>query len=900
MFGFLSKIFGSANDRIVKKLLREIEQINHLEQYYCEMTDESLLKASTDLKEKVQSGAKTLDEVTYDAFALVREGAKRVLGQRHFDEQLMGGLVLHQGMICEMKTGEGKTLVATLPAYLNALTGKGVHIVTVNDYLAQRDSGWMGPLFNFLGLSVATVTGQTGDEERIQSYKADITYATNNELGFDYLRDNMKFGTDARVQRQFHYAIIDEVDSILIDEARTPLIISGPTSDRSNLYITINNLVKKLDKEDYEIEEKTKSVNLNDQGMSKIEEMLVSAKLIKDGSSLYDFEYTHLVHFINQSLKAHTMFHDNVDYMVKDGQLMIIDEFTGRVLEGRRYSEGLHQALEAKENLTIQNENQTLASITFQNYFRMYPKISGMTGTAMTEANEFKFIYNLDVVGIPPHKPIKRVDHDDEIYGSKEEKYDAILKAIKEAHEKGQPILVGTVSIEKSEVISTLFNKHKIKHKVLNAKYHEQEAGIISQAGRFGAVTIATNMAGRGTDIMLGGNLKMLLKDPSNTLSKEQLEKQVEEEKEKVMQAGGLFVIGTERHESRRIDNQLRGRSGRQGDPGRTKFFLSLEDDLMRIFASERVTQILKRFGLKGGEALHDPMITRALEKAQQRVEAGNYEVRKNLLKFDDIMNDQRKIIYAKRNDIISAQNIIQTLFDSAEDWLSSVINTFIPQSKFRDDWDLEGLAAEIERVLDVKIDTQKITKDQMIEDDIHQYALSLAKELFLGKQKDFGEMFNDVLKYIILNLIDQSWKEHLYNLDHLRQGIGLRAYGQKDPFQEYKKESFSLFEQMLDHFAVNILQVISHLHPNPNADIQKVKSAKEDLHNLSQTRVDPALQKDSSSAVRLQPSTNVYVDPDKRDSKDPNTWGRVARNELCPCGSGKKYKQCHGAVMSQ
>jgi len=897
MFGFLSKIFGTANDRIVKKLLNEIEQINHLEQYYSEMTDESLLKASMNLKEQVQSNTKTLDEITYDAFALVREGAKRVLGQRHFDEQLMGGLVLHRGMICEMKTGEGKTLVATLPAYLNALTGKGVHIVTVNDYLAARDAGWMGPLFNFLGLSVSTVTGQTNDEDRIQSYKADITYATNNELGFDYLRDNMKFGADAKVQRPFHYAIIDEVDSILIDEARTPLIISGPTSDRSNLYITINNLVKKLDKEYYEIEEKTKSVTLNDQGMSKVEEMLVTAKLIKDGSSLYDFEYTHLVHFINQSLKAHTMFRDNVDYMVKDGQLMIIDEFTGRVLEGRRYSDGLHQALEAKENLTIQNENQTLASITFQNYFRMYPKISGMTGTAMTEANEFKFIYNLDVVAIPPHKPITRIDHDDEIYGTKEEKYDAILKAVNEAHEKGQPILVGTVSIEKSEVISTLFNKHKIKHKVLNAKYHEQEAGIISQAGRFGAVTIATNMAGRGTDIMLGGNLKMLLKDPANTLSKEQLEKQIAEEKERVMQAGGLFVIGTERHESRRIDNQLRGRSGRQGDPGRTKFFLSLEDDLMRIFASERVTQILKRFGLKGGEALHDPMITRALEKAQQRVESGNYEVRKNLLKFDDIMNDQRKIIYAKRNDIISAQNIIQSLFDSAEDWLSGVINTFIPQDKFRDDWDLEGLAAEIERVLDIKIDTQKIIKDQMVEDDIHQYAFSLAKELFLGKQKDFGDMFNDVLKYIILNLIDQSWKEHLYNLDHLRQGIGLRAYGQKDPFQEYKKESFYLFEQMLDHFAVNILQVISHLHPNPNADIQKAKSAKDDLHNLSQTRVDPALQRDTSSAIKLQPSTNMYVDPDKRDSKDPNTWGRVARNELCPCGSGKKYKQCHGSV---
>jgi preprotein translocase subunit SecA len=906
MFGILRKIFGSTNDRIIKKLKKEIRQINHLEDYYVGLTDESLKSATIDLKQKVQSGAKSVDDVVYDAFALVREASKRLFSKRHFDEQLIGGLILHRGMITEMRTGEGKTLTATLPAYLNALTGKGVHIVTVNDYLAKRDSEWMSPLFNFLGLSVGYIVSGLSEKERQEAYNCDITYATNNELGFDYLRDNMKFSVQAKAQRPFNYAIIDEVDSILVDEARTPLIISGPVNDRSDLYVKINSLVKTLDQTYYDKDEKTRSVNLNEAGISKIEELLTKNGLIEEDTSIYDFENTYLVHFVNQSLKAHTMFRNDVDYLIQNGQLMIIDEFTGRVMEGRRYSDGLHQALEAKEGLVVQNENQTLASITYQNYFRLYPKLSGMTGTAMTESAEFKFIYNLDVVSVPPHRKVTRIDYDDEIYGTQTEKYDAILKLVKASHEKGQPVLIGTVSIEKSEEISKIFSINNITHKVLNAKYHEQEAHIISQAGRYGSVTIATNMAGRGTDIMLGGNAEMLLEEMnlSNTDDKkaaeESLELQIKEEKAKVVEAGGLLVVGTERHESRRIDNQLRGRSGRQGDPGATKFFLSLEDDLMRIFASDKIAGLLRNLGLKDGEAIQHPMISKALEKAQHKVESNNYEIRKNLLKFDDIMNEQRKIVYSQRNDIIGAQNIIETVVESAKDWIEQTVKTFIPVNSFRDDWQLEELQKDIEQVLNLKFDIQKIAESELTEEDIIKLLQKNAEELFFAKQKAFGDkLFNSASQYVILGLLDQGWKEHLHNLDHLRQGISLRAYGQKDPLNEYKKEAFILFEQMLKSFQNNIIETIAHLQVDSDANIENAIQEKTKARKTSETRIDPAFERFNTGTVvetKLK-AFKSYVNPEDRDANDPDSWGKISRNEVCPCGSGKKYKQCHGIV---
>jgi preprotein translocase subunit SecA len=908
MLGLLRKIFGTTNDRVIKKLKKEIVNISHLEDYYVNFSDEALKKTTDEFKSQLQSGAKKLDDILYDAFAVVREASKRVMQKRHFDEQLIGGLILHRGMITEMRTGEGKTLTSTLPAYLNALTGKGVHIVTVNDYLAKRDSEWMGPLFNFLGLSVGYIVSGMYDEARKKAYQCDITYATNNELGFDYLRDNMKFSINAKAQRPFNYAIIDEVDSILVDEARTPLIISGPVNDKSNFYIVIDSLIKQIDGSHYERDEKMRSITLNEAGLLRIEELLVENNLIKKGDSVYDFQNTHLVHFINQALKANIMFRNNVEYLIQDGKLMIIDEFTGRVMQGRRYSDGLHQALEAKEGLAIQNENQTLASITFQNYFRLYPKLSGMTGTAMTESAEFKFIYNLEVVSVPPHRSVRRKDYDDEIYGSKAEKYDAILKLVKEANDKGQPVLVGTVSIEKSEEISQIFRQNNIEHQVLNAKYHEQEAHIISQAGRFKAVTIATNMAGRGTDIMLGGNLEMLMEEvkieneEERLVEFERLQTQVAEEKEKVLQAGGLFVVGTERHESRRIDNQLRGRSGRQGDPGMTKFFLSLDDDLMRIFASEKTAGFLRSLGLKNGEAIQHPMISRALEKAQQKVEANNYEIRKNLLKFDDIINNQRKIVYSHRDDILSAQNILETVIESAKQWVDHTVKEFIPPNTFREEWQLNNLQKEVERVLNIKIDIADISQGEMVEEDIASFIKSASEKLFLDKQIALGEkLFSSAMQYVVLGLLDQGWKEHLYNLDHLRQGISLRAYGQKDPLNEYKKESFALFEQMLSSFTTNMVETVSHIHVDQEINVEEALKEKSAQQKVSETRLDPALTKyDNGPRIEAElQKSKAYVPVEERDPKDPNTWGRIARNDSCPCGSGKKYKQCHGAISS-
>lgn len=908
MFSILTKIFGTANERVIKRLRKEIVKINSFEEAMQKLTDEELKAKTEEFKQKL-AGGKTLDDIAYEAFAVVREAAKRVLGQRHYDVQLIGGLILHRAAISEMRTGEGKTLVSTLPTYLNALTGKGVHVVTVNDYLAKRDSEWMGKIFKFLGLTVGTIIGEMSDIERKFAYSCDITYATNNELGFDYLRDNMKFTEASKVHRPFNYALIDEVDSILIDEARTPLIISGPVDDHSELYVKVDALTRLLQPSDYEKDEKVKTVNLTDEGINKVELMLAEKGIIAKQTSLYDFENLSLVHYINQSLRAHYIFARDVDYLVKNNKVMIIDEFTGRIMEGRRYSDGLHQSLEAKERVPIQNENQTLASITFQNYFRMYPKLSGMTGTAMTEASELKDIYNLDVISVPTHNKVTRKDLDDEIYGTKKEKYNAIIKLIKDCYGRGQPILVGTVSIEKSEEISKELTKNGIEHKVLNAKMHEQEAHIIAQAGRFKAVTIATNMAGRGTDIKLGGNDEMRIEElAAENLNPEQynlavsrIKEDVSAEKEQVLQAGGLYVIGTERHESRRIDNQLRGRAGRQGDPGSTKFFLSLEDDLMRIFASDRISGILRTLGLKDGEAIGHPMISRSLEKAQQKVEGHNYEIRKNLLRFDDVMNDQRKIVYEQRNEIISSSDVSEFTLSMTEQLVNSIVLRHVEPNSYREDWRLDDLSSDIERTFDIEITPETINRVEGTEIEIAQKLTELVNSLMKHKEESYGfEIMNDASKYILLTTLDQVWKEHLHNLDYLRQGISLRAYGQKDPLSEYKREAFSLFEKMLDHLRELYIQRLCYLHMDTgHINRQAMSLANKELQEMQKGRIDPAFE-NYNAGVSLEAKATPfksYVDPEERDPDDPETWGKISRNELCPCGSGKKYKHCHGTM---
>ncbi len=906
MFSILTKIFGTANDRIIKKLHKEIEKINNIESQIQKLTDKQLQNKTLELKESLANGS-TEDDICYEAFAVVREAAKRVIGQRHYDVQMIGGLLMHRNTIAEMRTGEGKTLSSTLPAYLNALSGKGVHIVTVNDYLAKRDSEWMGSVFRFLGLSVGAVIGDMSDMERKDAYNCDITYATNNELGFDYLRDNMKFTEDSKVQRKFNYAIIDEVDSILIDEARTPLIISGPVDDRSELYGKIDVLVRNLDATDYEKDEKLKTVNLTEEGINKIELMLAENGLIATHSSLYDFDNLNLVHYISQSLKAHYIFSRDVDYLVKDGKVMIIDEFTGRVMDGRRYSDGLHQSIEAKEKVDIQNENQTLASITFQNYFRLYPKLSGMTGTAMTEAGEFKDMYNLEVVSVPTHNKVTRVDLDDEIYGTKKEKYNAIITLIKDCYERGQPVLVGTISIEKSEEISKSLDASGIKHRVLNAKMHEHEAHVIAQAGRFKSVTIATNMAGRGTDIMLGGNPEMMIQDLDNKnlnsnerdLEISRIKEIVAKEKDQVIKAGGLYVIGTERHESRRIDNQLRGRSGRQGDPGSTRFFLSLEDDLMRIFASDRISGVLRTLGLKDGEAIGHPMISRSLEKAQQKVEAHNYEIRKNLLRFDDVMNDQRKIIYEQRNEIIASEDVLDFRINMSEQLVKNIVSRYITPNSYREDWLVDDMISEIHNSLGFEISSKDIMSIDGSENEIAEKINIMLQDLFAHKDQIYGSNnMRDASKYILLTTLDQVWKEHLHNLDYLRQGISLRAYGQKDPLNEYKKEAFSLFEKMLDHLRQLYIQRLCFLHiDNERLERAALKLANKELQEMHTSRNDPAFEKFNTghSIETKAKAFKAYVEPDKRDPNDAETWGKIARNEPCPCGSGKKYKHCHG-----
>jgi preprotein translocase subunit SecA len=904
------KVFGTSNERVISSLKPIVATINSFEATISKLSDEALASKTIEFKDRLAQG-QTLEDILPEAFAVVREASIRTIGLRHFDVQLIGGIILHRGIVSEMKTGEGKTVVATLPVYLNALTGKGVHVVTVNDYLVKRDTEWVGKIYTFLGLKVGCIYSNIDDETRKEAYLADITYGTNNEFGFDYLRDNLKYEIEHMAQREFNYAIVDEVDSILIDEARTPLIISGPTEDNSELYHKIDRLIPKLNAEDFQIDEKSKSVVVTDQGNHTIESLLKGSRIIGDDSSLYDFENMTVVHHVNQALKAHKVFNKDVDYIVKDGKVMIIDEFTGRIMEGRRYSEGLHQALEAKEKVAIQNENQTLASITFQNYFRMYPKLAGMTGTAITEADELFDIYKLEVVAIPTNLPITRLDEDDEIYLSAKEKYDAIVQEITKANEKGQPILVGTTSIEKSEYISSLLKKHKIKHNVLNARYHEQEAEIISQAGRTFAVTIATNMAGRGTDIKLGGNAEMLaasklreFKEPTA----QQIEKittecnaVIEEDKQKVIELGGLFVLGTERHESRRIDNQLRGRSGRQGDPGRTKFYLSMEDDLMRIFGSEKITGMLSKLGLKDGEAIQHPWISRSLEKAQQKVEARNYDIRKNLLRFDDVMNDQRHAIYEQRKFLLSSTDLKPAIFDIVKDACREIITRYIHQNSLPEEWDLEGLEKETQSVFSLQLDLKSsVAKQEIANEEIIQLLEKQALQLLEDKYQKYGEeTLNLATRQIMLLTLDHLWKDHLYRLDHLRTGIGLRAYAQKDPLNEYKMEAFNLFKLLLDEVERLAISRICHLEIS-----HQINKLTDQPKKAFETRQDPAnikMENLNHNPEYIPDITGrpirTNVSNEDRNPQDPSTWGKVARNEDCPCGSGKKYKHCHGAI---
>ena len=858
-----SKFFGSSNDRQIKKYNPLVHKINELEDIFIKLSDEELKLKTIDFKEKLSNG-ETLDNILPEAFATVREAAKRTLSQRHFDVQLIGGLVLHEGKIAEMKTGEGKTLVSTLACYLNALEGKGVHVVTVNDYLAKRDSEWMGQIYNFLGMSVGCILSDKNDEERRIAYKADITYGTNNEFGFDYLRDNMKYSLDEMVQRPFNFAIIDEVDSILIDEARTPLVISGQSEDSSTLYKSIDKFIPLLKQDDFELDEKQRTCNLTDIGINTVEEALRSENMIEDGS-LFDIKNVSLLHHINQALRAHKLFQKNTHYMVKDDSVIIIDEFTGRAMEGRRFGEGQHQAIEAKEKITVQPENQTLASVTFQNYFRMYPKLSGMTGTALTEEGEFSEIYNLQVLAVPTNLKVARIDSNDEIYKTNFERDEAVILLIEDCQKNNQPVLVGTVSIEKSEILSKLLKEKNIKHEVLNAKFHEQEAQIIGYAGIPGAVTIATNMAGRGTDIQLGGNLEIRqsneLKSSSPNEGKlNELKNDIEKKKNIALQAGGLYVIGTERHESRRIDNQLRGRTGRQGDPGGSKFLLSLQDDLMRIFGSDRLENMLGKLGLEKGEAIVHPWINKAVEKAQGKVEAHNFEIRKQLLKFDDVMNDQRKVIFDQRKEIMRSDDISEMVVDMRYEVIEAVVFKSIPNESYHDQWDGDGLIEDVKNYLGLDVPIKKwIKEDGIIEKEIISRLTELSNNFMAERAVKVGvDVFRQAEKTLMLQVLDQSWKDHLLMLDQMRQSIGLRAYAQKDPLNEYKREAFELFEDMLDKLRKTITSVLS------NIEIRQENS-------------------DENQEINT---------PLKIDS------GKIARNSICPlCDSGKKYKHCCGKL---
>jgi len=886
------KVFGTPNDRKVKATRPLIEKINALEPEFEALSDEGLVAKTAELRARAVSG-EDLNSLLPEAFANCREAAKRALGLRAFDVQLMGGIFLHQGNIAEMKTGEGKTLVATFPAYLNALTGKGVHIVTVNDYLARRDADWMSKVYGALGLTTGVVYPQQPDNEKAAAYACDVTYATNNELGFDYLRDNMKAELSQMHQRFHNFAIVDEVDSILIDEARTPLIISGPSQDRSELYKTIDQLIPDVLAAHYTLDEKTKNVTFTDEGNEWLEEVLSGKGILPEGQSLYDPESTTIVHHVNQGLRAHKLFTRDKDYIVRDGEVVLIDEFTGRMMAGRRLSDGLHQAIEAKEGCTIQAENVTLASVTFQNYFRLYDKLGGMTGTALTEADEFHEIYGLGVVEVPTNRAVARVDEDDQVYRTAGEKYNAVVEAIKTAHAKKQPILVGTTSIEKSEFLSKLLTAAGITHNVLNARQHEQEAKIVADAGKLGAVTIATNMAGRGTDIKLGGNVEFsimeaIAADPE--ANPDEIRSRIEEEhasdEQAVKEAGGLYVLATERHESRRIDNQLRGRSGRQGDPGRSSFFLSLDDDLMRIFGSERLEKVLNTLGMKEGEAIVHPWVNKSLERAQAKVEGRNFDIRKQLLKFDDVMNDQRKVIFGQRREIMEAGDLAEITQDMRHQVIDDLVTQFMPPKSYADQWDVDGLQAALAENLGLDAPVVAWAAEEGVDDDtIREKLEDLSDDFMARKAVEFGpENMRMIEKQILLETIDSKWREHLLTLEHLRSVVGFRSYAQRDPLNEYKSEAFQLFQNLLDGLRERVTQLLAHV---------RMRSAEEQRAIMEEM----ARQQAAIAAAAAQSQDAKPSEPGTFDENDRATWGNPGRNEACPCGSGKKFKHCHGKL---
>jgi preprotein translocase subunit SecA len=911
MLGKVAKaIFGSSNDRYVKSLRKIVDRINGFEATISAMTDDELRNQTVLFRERLDAGA-ALDDLLPEAFATVREASKRTLGQRHYDVQLVGGIVLHRGEIAEMRTGEGKTLMATLASYLNALSGDGVHVVTVNDYLARRDAEWMGQVHKFLGLTVGVIVPNLSDTERRDAYAADITYGTNNEFGFDYLRDNMKYDREQMVHRPFNFGIVDEVDSILIDEARTPLIISGPTDDKSEMYISVDAVVKQLVPEDYELDEKQRSVVLTEDGTEKMERMLETAGLLH-GTNLYDWENTQVVHHVNQALKANVVFKRDTDYIVKGGKIVIIDEFTGRMMDGRRWSDGLHQSVEAKEGVNIEPENQTVASITFQNYFRMYPKLSGMTGTAATEAPEFYDIYKMNVVSIPTNVPVQRRDEEDAFYKNTKDKFGAIAKSIREKQEIGQPVLVGTVSIEKSELLSEYLKQEGVEHAVLNARLHESEAHIVAQAGRFGAVTIATNMAGRGTDIQLGGNIDFRIDDELKDMPEggdrdaaiESIRAEVAEEKQRVLAAGGLYVLGTERHESRRIDNQLRGRSGRQGDPGLSKFYLSLDDDLLRIFGPDTMFAKMMNSSLEDGEAIGSKWLSKAIETAQKKVEARNYDIRKQVVEYDDVMNDQRKVIYEQRNDILDADAVDDVVIDMRTETVNALVGDACPPNSFPEQWDIDGLKTRMNDVLAVDLPAEDWAKEAEIEPEMLETRIYEAATATIDAKKAElePEVWAQVEKSVLLQSLDHRWKEHLATLDALRQVIHLRAYAQKTPINEYKQEAFMLFERMLGAIREDVTKILAfaqfQISPEDFAELPE-------MPEIFTSHLDPLTGEDNAGGINefghvttRMPAMQVIDAPDYEDvGEDPAGWeGLVSRNAPCPCGSGQKYKHCHGA----
>ncbi len=903
---FLSKIFGSRNERLLRRLRSIVEKINALEPDYTALSDDGLRAKTEEFRRRIADGA-TVDDLLPEAFAAVREASKRTLEMRHFDVQLIGGMVLNSGKIAEMRTGEGKTLVATLPAYLNALPGKGVHVVTVNDYLARRDSAWMSRVYGFLGLTTGVIHAGQSSQEKRAAYAADITYGTNNEFGFDYLRDNMAFRPADKVQRDLAYAIVDEVDSILIDEARTPLIISGPVDESSNLYSEINKLIPRLQRQaeengpgDFSVDEKAKQVHLTEAGHEKVEELMLKSGLLKEGDSLYSAGNIRLMHHLTAALRAHILYHRDVEYIVKDGTIVIVDEFTGRTMPGRRWSEGLHQAIEAKEGVPIQNENQTLASITFQNYFRMYKKLSGMTGTADTEAYEFQQIYGLEVVVIPTHRPMLRKDMGDLVYLTGTEKYDAIIKDIVDCHTRGQPVLVGTTSIETSEYLSKLLRKDGVRHEVLNAKQHEREAEIVAQAGRPGAVTIATNMAGRGTDIVLGGSLEAelaALPEDTSDADRQRAREEWRQRHDQALAAGGLHIIGTERHESRRIDNQLRGRSGRQGDPGSSRFYLSLQDNLMRIFASERVAALMQKLGMQEGEAIEHPWVTKAIEGAQRKVEGHNFDIRKQLLEYDDVANDQRRVIYEQRNELMEVADISETIHTLRHDIVNGFIDTYIPPQSLDEQWDVPGLekALEQEYGLQLPIAAWLEQDDSLHEETLRTRILGELERAYGEKEQLAGaKVMREFEKAVMLQVLDSNWKDHLANMDHLRQGIHLRGYAQRNPKQEYKREAFELFSSMLERLKQEVVTILSRVQVRAEEDVQAVEEQRRSHARMQYQHAEAsalAAAGDGGVPGPAEDDAAAAVQPFVRQSP------KLGRNDPCPCGSGKKYKQCHGRL---